>query len=166
MEERLIEAWNIHNRIQIYLLNGISVEGLGDASQGKGRTVADHFAHVHNVRLMWLKASAPELMEGLVKIEKPATHTAHESLKDALTASGIAVEKLEAGSRSSLTLLLRQAIASGGKVKGFKPNVVAFVGYLISHESYHAGKIDLILRQAGHPVDDKTHYGTWEWGVR
>jgi uncharacterized damage-inducible protein DinB len=57
-------------------------------------------------------------------------------------------------------------LAAGGKVKGFKPHVVAFVGYLISHESHHRGQIGWTLKNTGHPLSQKTAYGLWEWGVR
>ncbi|HTD42435.1 MAG TPA: DinB family protein, partial [Mucilaginibacter sp.] len=53
-----------------------------------------------------------------------------------------------------------------GKVKGFKPHAAGFLGYLISHESHHRGQIMLALKQSGHPVDQKTQYGLWEWGTR
>ena len=154
MDDPLVETWAIHARIVVFLLDGIASEALADQIGGKGRSVADSFAHIHNVRLMWLKASAPELLEGLAKIEKgdPADSA---SLRAALDASADAVAEL-----------LRRGVAAGGKIKGFKPHASAFAGYLISHESFHTGKIDLILRQCGHPVDDKVHYGMWEWGVR
>jgi uncharacterized damage-inducible protein DinB len=154
MDDQIVEAWQIHNRIQIYVLESLQDESLLCASQGRGRTVGDHFAHMHNVRLMWIKAAAPDLMAGLQKLEKDEG-AGKQAIVDALNASGEAI-----------SLLIKQSIAAGGKVKGFKPNVVAFLGYLISHDSYHQGKIDLILRQAGRPVDDKTHYGMWEWGSR
>ena len=51
-------------------------------------------------------------------------------------------------------------------MKGFKPHVTAFAGYLISHESHHRGQIVWTLKDAGHPVDQKTSFGLWEWGVR
>jgi uncharacterized damage-inducible protein DinB len=118
----------------------------------KFRPVGQLFAHIHNVRLMWLKAAAPELLEGLEKIEGVSDKKA---LSAALEASGKAIASL-----------LEKAIAAGGKVKGFKPHATAFVGYLISHESHHRGQIGWTLKSAGHPLDQKTAYGLWEWGVR
>ena len=62
MEEPLVETWSIHNRINLYLLDAIADESLALALP-KCRTVFDQFAHIHNVRLMWLKSAAPELLE-------------------------------------------------------------------------------------------------------
>jgi uncharacterized damage-inducible protein DinB len=154
MEEQLVETWSIHDRIHRYLLDAIPPEALGCVSASKGRTVAEQLAHVHNVRLMWLGSAAPELLDGLQKIEKGSAAD-KETLSAALMASGQAVEAL-----------LRKSFASGGRIKGFKPHAAAFLGYLISHESHHRGQIVLTLKQAGHPVDKKTAYGLWEWGAR
>lgn len=154
MDEQLLETWAIHNRINLYLLDAIPPEALGDVSASKGRTVAEQFAHVHNVRLMWLKQAAPELLAGLEKVEKTDAAD-HTRLRVALQSSATAIAEL-----------LRQSVAAGGRVKGFKPHVTAFLGYLVSHESHHRGQIALTLKQAGHPLDKKTAYGIWEWGVR
>lgn len=154
MDEQLLETWAIHNRINLYLLDAVPAEALGDVSASKGRTVAEQFAHVHNVRLMWLKQAAPELLAGLEKVEKTDAAD-HSRLRAALESSAAAIAEL-----------LRQSVAAGGKVKGFKPHVTAFLGYLVSHESHHRGQIALTLKQGGHPLDKKTAYGIWEWGVR
>jgi uncharacterized damage-inducible protein DinB len=153
-QEQLLEAWEIHARINLYLLDAVPPGALGDRSASKGRTVGEQFAHVHNVRLMWLKEAAPELMEGLAKVEKEAAGDP-ALLRRSLEASAAAV-----------SALLAKALAAGGKVRGFKPHAAAFLGYLVSHESHHRGQIALTLKQAGHPLDRKTAYGLWEWGVR
>ncbi|MBA4181020.1 MAG: hypothetical protein C0506_10570 [Anaerolinea sp.] len=38
----------------------------------KGRSIAEIFAHLHNVRIDWLKSGDPSLVGGLVKLEKSA----------------------------------------------------------------------------------------------
>jgi uncharacterized damage-inducible protein DinB len=153
MEDQLLETWQIHNRINLYLLDSIKPEAFDAVSASKGRTVAEQFAHIHNVRLMWLKSAAPELLAGLDKIEKEKA-TDILSLRASLEASGTAMETL-----------LNKGLAEG-RIKGFKPHAAAFLGYLISHESHHRGQIVLTLKQAGHPVDKKTAFGIWEWGTR
>jgi uncharacterized damage-inducible protein DinB len=153
MEDALVETWMIHDRINRYLLDAIPDEALA-AALPKCRSVSDLFGHIHNVRLMWLKAAAPELLEGLEKLESKTVH-GKETLRAALEASGLAVGEL-----------LRKAIAAGGKVKNFKPHASAFLGYLISHESHHRGQIGWTLKGTGHPLDQKTAFGLWEWGVR
>jgi len=155
MEDQLIETWNIHNRINLYLLDGVAPEALtGISASKKGRKVGEMFAHMHGVRLMWLEPAAPDLLEGLSKIEKDqATDIA--LLRRSLEESGKAIEAL-----------LKRSIAAGGKVKNFKPHVTAFLGYMISHESYHRGEIGIVLAQSGYPLDQKISYGMWEWGVR
>jgi uncharacterized damage-inducible protein DinB len=150
----LLETWDIHDRINLYLLDAVDAAALGCYSASKGRSVGEQFAHVHNVRLMWLKAAAPDLLKGLVKIDKEQAG-GKKLLRKSLVDSGQAIRTL-----------LNQSIGASGKVKGFKPHAVAFLGYMISHESHHRGQIVLSLKQAGHPVDKKTQYGIWEWGVR
>lgn len=154
VEEQLVDTWQIHNRIMVYVLDAVAPAALGSRLAGKGRSVGEQFAHLHNVRLMWLRSAAPELLPGLTKIEK-AEASDKEHLHAALTASGEAI-----------AALLRQVLATGGKIKGFRPHPSAFLGYLVAHESYHQGEIGLILGQAGLPLDKKVAYGMWEWGVR
>src|SRR5688500_4232007 len=118
-EDQLLNTWEIHCRITLYLLDAAGLEAFSGATNVKGRSVAGHFAHIHRARLMWLKAAAPELLEGLDKIEKEQA-TDRDNLCRSLESSGKAIGAL-----------LKTGIGSG-KIKGFKPHPAAFMGYLIA----------------------------------
>ena len=155
MKDQLIETWQIHHRINLYLLDAIDEAHLADLSASKGRTVGEQIAHIHNVRLMWLQSANPALLKGLTKLERGTIALSKKLLAAELTASSAAIETL-----------LSQSLETNGKIKGFKPHAVAFLGYLISHESHHRGQIGWTLKNTGHPLSQKTAYGLWEWGVR
>src|ERR1041384_5926483 len=110
----LVETWQIHDRINLYLLDAVDPSSLDSHSASKGRSVGEQFAHIHNVRLMWLKSAAPDLLKGLVKIEKDEAKD-KKSLQKSITDSGEAIR-----------ILLQTSIRNGGKVKGFKPHAMAF----------------------------------------
>jgi uncharacterized damage-inducible protein DinB len=153
MIKQIIETWEIHHRINLYLLEAIKEDYLQEISASKGRNIGEQFAHIHNVRLMWLKASGTDFLKGQAKLEKE-TKLTKKMLHTALGKSSSAISRLLENS-------LRE-----DKLKGFKPHPSAFLGYLISHESHHRGQIMLALKQAGHSVDQKIQYGLWEWGSR
>jgi uncharacterized damage-inducible protein DinB len=153
LADQLVDTWRIHNRISLYLLDALSAEAIAGRSASKGRSVGENLAHLHNVRLMWLKSAAPDLFTGLAKVEKGEAED-RAALPTALEASGAAIETL-----------LRQGPETG-RIKGFKPHPVAFLGYLIAQESHHRGEIELTPTRAGHKLDHKSGYGLWQWGVR
>lgn len=152
MKDQLIETWQIHNRVLLWVLERIADEAL-EALGIKDRTVGGQLGHTHDVRLMWLKSAAPDLLGGLEKLS-PSDRGNRPALVAALTGSGQAVEQL-----------LDRAFDEG-RVKGFKPHPAAFLGYLIAHEQFHQGDIGVRLTELSHPLDKKTDFGRWEWGTR
>lgn len=153
LRDDLVDAWRINARIQLYVLDAIAPEALTAHSGIKGRSVGEQFAHIHDVRMMWLKSAAPDLLEGLDKVAKEHAGD-HARLAAALDASAAAIE-----------ILLERGVDSG-RIKGFKPHPSAFLAYLIAHESYHQGDIGVRLTESGHRLDQKIAYGVWEWGSR
>ena len=153
-DDPLVDTWAINARINLYLLDALKPGDLRCQAPTGGRTVGETFAHIHNVRLMWLKAGQPALLHGLQKLEKSTAVELH-LLKTALSASAEAVAALVASAQ-----------AAGGRLKGFRPHAHAFVGYLIAHEAHHRGQVMLALKHGGVRVEKSIAYGLWEWGVR
>ena len=152
MPQSLVTAFDTNDRITRYLIENLPKEAWGaKPPDGKGRTIAAIVAHIHNVRVMWLKATKAESIPE--QLEK-STVTPVQALKALLE------------SRDSLSKVLQDAVNSDGRIRGFKPDVTGFVGYLIAHDAHHRGQITMMARQVGHPVSQKTMFGMWEWGSR
>lgn len=153
--EQLLDAWDIHCRINGFLLDAIAPEALSSTASHGGRSVAAIFAHMHGVRVQWAKVIAPVHAEGLntipTRTKKDKAALMHDLLREAHTASA-----------ATMRSILGEGFTNG-TLKNYKPHPAAFMGYLIAHESYHRGEIGIILTQAGHPLEGTTAYAMWDW---
>jgi uncharacterized damage-inducible protein DinB len=148
----LLNCFNTNNRVNQYLIDNLPPAAWrAKPVDGKGRSIAAIVAHMHNVRVMWLKATKAE--------EIP------DQLDRAKVTPGQALRALE-GSRRALCKVISQALEGDGRVKGFRPDVAGFLGYLIAHDAHHRGQITMLARQVGHPLPQKAMFGMWEWGSR
>jgi uncharacterized damage-inducible protein DinB len=149
----LLSAFNTNNRLNQYLIDNIAPAAWkAKPPDGKGRTISAIVAHMHNVRVMWLKVSAKGT-------EIPP------QLDRATVTPAQAVRGLEQ-SRQALSESIALALETDGRIKGFRPDVAGFLGYLIAHDAHHRGQIALLARQLGHPLPHKITFGMWEWGSR
>ena len=151
--DAMLNAFDINDRINQYLIDNLPSEAWrAKPPEGKGREIAAIVAHIHNVRVMWLKASA--------KGSKIPDQLDRHTLTPAQAKKGLEQ------SRDALTALMKSALETDGRIKGFKPDVAAFSGYLIAHDAHHRGQIAMLAQQVGHPLLQKALFGMWEWGTR
>ena len=153
LPQALLTSFDTNDRINLYMIENLPAQAWrAEPPAGKGRTIAAIVAHLHNVRLMWLKAAAKgsEIPEQLDRTRVTPVQPAR------------ALEQ----SREALSAVLQSALLSGGRVKGFRPDVAGFFGYLIAHDAHHRGQIYMLARQIGHPLPQKAMFGMWEWSTR
>jgi len=151
--DALLDAYRTNDKITRYLVENLTDEAWrAEPPGGKGRTIAAIVSHIHNVRIMWLKAAVKggKIPEQLDR----HTVTRNQALK-ALAAS-----------HDAISALLKSSLASDGRIKGFRPDAAGFIGYLMSHDAHHRGQATMLARQVGHPVSQKVMFGMWEWGSR
>jgi uncharacterized damage-inducible protein DinB len=153
LPQALLTSFDTNDRVNQYMIKNLPVEAWRAVPPaGKGRTVAAIVAHLHNVRVMWLKTTAKgsEIPEQLdrTRVTPPQAASALDR------------------SRAALSAVLQSALHNDGRVKGFRPDVAGFVGYLIAHDAHHRGQICMLARQVGHPLPPKAMFGMWEWGTR
>lgn len=150
MPSPLADAFAVNARKTLDLLAAVADETLAASISAKVRTAGELFAHIHNVRLLRLEVSTPDLCKGMSKFAAKVTPTRKE-LNEALAASGTA-----------MTELFRRADETG-KVKSFKPHPAVFLGYAIAHEAHHRGQIGWTCKLTGHPLEKSVANGLWEW---
>ncbi|MGH9497593.1 MAG: DinB family protein [Terriglobales bacterium] len=153
LSESLLTAFDTNDRINQYMIENLPAEAWrAEPPEGKGRTVAAIVSHIHNVRVMWLKAAA--------KGSKIPEQLERSSVTPAQALKGLEQ------SRAALSAVLKSAMEGDGRVKGFKPDVAGFFGYLVAHDAHHRGQICMLARQVGHALPQKAMFGMWEWGSR
>src|ERR1700738_2822552 len=151
--EGLLAAFATNDRINHFLVENLNRDIWRQPQPGaKGRNIAEIFAHVHNVRLMWLKGTGwrgemPQKLEGRTFGQDDVV----TALKD---------------SHAAIHSLLSESFASHGQIKRFKPDACGFLAYLLTHEGHHRGQVAMLARQLGHPLQQDIMYGLWEWAQR
>jgi hypothetical protein len=152
LADELVEAWRTHNRINLFLLERISDEGLACSAgpRGGGR-VWKQFAHVHSIRAYKLENWHKPLSIGLTRYGGEDV-IPRDALIAAFAQSGAAVEQF-----------IRFAAAGETKKRGFKRGLAVSIAYLISHESHHRGNVLLTLKLCGHRLPQPESYAIWDW---
>jgi hypothetical protein len=87
----LTETWQMNNRLNLRLLDGLSDEQLAATILPRGRAVTSYFVHIHMARFYWLERRAKGLANKLKKI--PGGMAPRATLRQALIDSGRAMEK-------------------------------------------------------------------------
>ena len=150
--EQLLETWRTNNRINLFLIDYISDEGMKcTLSKRGGRNVVRQFAHVHNQRVYHLDGRTKGLSKGLKKF--PSSEEPDK----------VKLKKYLVESSEKIVIYIEQSMAGSSKHRPFKKGIISTVGYFIAHESHHRGSILLTLKECGHKLDQKVQSAIWNW---
>ncbi len=153
--DQIIESWHTNHRINLLLIDNISDEGMAcTLSTRGGRTVSRQFAHLHNNRVWSMRRRARHLADALHVFDthdEPDRTTLREELEE---------------STDAMANYFGLVVAGDKRVRCFKKGPIAYLSYLVAHESHHRGNILLTLKQSGHPVNKDIRYAIWDWDRR
>lgn len=124
---------------------------------GRTRTIAAIFTHMHNVRVKWVRLTAPHLK---VAAQLNRFHCTQGQARKAL-----------AESAAGCVAMLREALGEDGKIENFHrdgwaspfPAGVEMLCYMLAHEAHHRGQVLMLTHQMGFPLPYAVADGLWNW---
>jgi uncharacterized damage-inducible protein DinB len=150
--DALLDSWDRNNTITVNLLRALP-EGSLDLRAAEGSpTVAEMFAHMHYVRLVFVFEDAPE-----VHGTEPRNEWAAERDRDRMA------RKLDDSARV-VRDAVKARLESGRPMDVHYDHPVLMFQHLIWHEGYHHAQIKLALKVAGQPLGDE-EIGPTTWDV-
>ncbi|HYM21818.1 MAG TPA: DinB family protein [Vicinamibacterales bacterium] len=150
--EPLLDSWDRNNTILINLLRAVPDDALDIRATASGPSVAQLFAHIHYVRLVFVEEDAPEHARPL-PAEEWAEPPSIEGIVRDLAASAQAVRDA-----------VRGRIDAGRGMDMHYDHPILMLQHLIWHEGYHHGQIKLALKLAGRPIANEVA-GPLTWRV-
>ena len=155
----LLETYAINERMNQKILDHLDPRAWHAKPPGRnGRTIAAIFSHVHNIRLKWLRLSAPHL-------KLPARlDRARSTPRQARTA-------LNQSARRCSQMLKEALGRPPGRVIQFRrdgwarpwPAGAAMYVYMIQHDTHHRGQVCMLAHQLGFPLPVRVNAGIWAW---
>ena len=125
---------------------------------GKVRPIVAIFTHVYNVRIKWIRLTAPHLT---VPAQLNRAHCSPQQASAAL-----------AQSAALCAQMLAEALGEpGGRIQEFRRDALArpwtpgidMLCYMLTHEAHHRGQVCLLAHQLGFPLTGQAAYGIWNW---
>jgi uncharacterized damage-inducible protein DinB len=144
-------------------MNQIVIENLDPAvwrakPPGNVRTIAAIFTHMHNMRVKWIRLTAPHLK---VPPQLNRVNCTPQQACAGLAGSAARCEEMLAealgGSGNRPHKFLRDAWAQPW------PAGPEMLCYMLSHEAHHRGQVLMLAHQLGFPLPTKVMSGIWNW---
>jgi uncharacterized damage-inducible protein DinB len=128
-----VESYAVNERMNQLLLEHLDRRAWqAKPSNGKGRTIAAIFAHVHNIRRKWVRLSAPHLRLA-TRLDRRRLKI--EQARAALAESAARVTEMLAEAREGPEGRVK-VFHRDGWARPWPPGTARFT-YMVSHEAHH-----------------------------
>jgi uncharacterized damage-inducible protein DinB len=152
MLDTLLDAWDRNNTITINLLRALAKEDLDIRPLASSPTIAQLFAHLHYVRMIFVVENAPDIP---VEMRKEEWRAERDPAR---------LEQMLIDSARIVRDAVISRLAANREMERHFDHPILMFQHLIWHDAYHHGQIKLILKLTGRAVDDET-IGPLTWSV-
>jgi uncharacterized damage-inducible protein DinB len=157
--QEMLEAYAVNDAMCQLLLEHLDPRAWRAKLPGRsGRTIADVFAHAHNIRCKWLRLSAPHLK---LPARLNRSRCTQEQSRAALAESAARCSEMLA---EALTTPQRgvQGFLRDGWAQPWRPGAAMFA-YMVTHDAHHRGQVCMMAHQLGFPLPIDAASGMWNW---
>jgi len=157
LQQEMAQAYIVNDSMNQLLLEHLDARAWRAKLPGqKGRTIADIFAHVHNIRRKWLRLSAPHLK---LPAQLNRSHCTQKQARAALAESALRCSEMlaQAAPQGRVQSFLRD-----GWARPWQPGAAMFA-YMVSHDAHHRGQACMLAHQLGFRLHGAAAYGMWGW---
>ncbi len=155
--EVLLDSWDRNNTILVNLLRALPEDTLEISAMQGSPSIAQMFAHMHYVRLVFLSEDAPEFAPDLPKKVLPEEEWADERDRNRMA-------QMLNDSARAVRDAVKSKVQAGREMNLHYDHPILMLQHMIWHECYHHGQIKLTLKLAGRPLTNK-EAGPLTWRV-
>jgi uncharacterized damage-inducible protein DinB len=146
----LFDAWDRNNRITINLLRAIPKEDLDIRPMATSPSIAQLFAHLHYVRMIFVVENVPDIAVEMRKEEWRAERDPGR------------LELMLIDSAKVVRDAVTHCVSTSRAMDRHFDHPILMFQHLIWHDAYHHGQIKLTLKLAGRTlIDEEIGRGTW-----
>ena len=150
MLDALLDAWDRNNRITINLLRAIPKDDLDIRPTASSLTIAQLFAHLHYVRMIFVVENVPDIA---VEMRKEEWRAERDPAR---------LEQMLIDSAKVVRDAVTRCVSTSRNMDRHFDHPILMFQHLIWHDAYHHGQIKLTLKLAGrHLLDEEIGRGTW-----
>jgi len=153
----LLDSWDRNNKILLNLLHAIEESTMDLRPMESSPSIAQLFAHMHYVRLVFVSEDAPEFVKDPSLQYLPEQEWAVEPDR------GRMAEKLNESAKA-VRDAVKSRVETGREMDLHFDHPILLLQHMIWHEGYHHGQIKLALKLAGRPLTNK-EAGPLTWRV-
>jgi uncharacterized damage-inducible protein DinB len=150
--EALLDSWDRNNTILVNLLRAVPEDRLDTKAMEGSPSIAELFAHIHYVRLVFVLEDAPEFAK-----PRPRGEWTAENDRDRMA-------QLLNESAKTVRDAVKSRVETGREMDIHYDHPILLLQHMIWHEGYHHGQIKLALKLTGHPITNK-EAGPISWRI-
>ncbi|MFZ0276200.1 MAG: DinB family protein [Candidatus Sulfotelmatobacter sp.] len=159
--DALLDSWDRNNTILVNLLRALPEGTLEVRGMEDSPSIAQMFAHMHYVRLVFVSEDAPELAKDLTGKDLPKKDLPEEW---AVEPDRDRMAQMLNDSAQAVRDAVKSRVEAHQEMNLHYDHPILLLQHMIWHEGYHHGQIKLALKLAGRPLTNK-EAGPLTWRV-